>query len=347
MEHPYRDDYWHKINLDHRASEVNIPCLHIGGWYDVFLRSTCEDWRRVCEGAKTHGAGENQWLLLGPGDHEFSTDFKPRVGRIDLGDGAVQKRWDVMTRFFDRWLKEEDNGFESSPRVEYFIIGENRWAASGTWPPRGTEETSWYPASGGRLLPGKEGLSGPDSDTYTYDPADPVRWSEDIDLWYFARDLKDRRSMEERSDVLIYSSGPQEEDLTIAGTIQVVLFASSDRRDTDFTAALVDVFPDGYAQLVQEGILRARYRQGDEGPVFLEPERVYRFELDLRATAYTFFRGHRLRLEISSSNFSRFDRNTNTGEDPVRDTRPLPARQRIYHCSEYPTALILPLMKNR
>ncbi|MBN2049599.1 MAG: CocE/NonD family hydrolase [Spirochaetales bacterium] len=343
MEHPYRDAYWDRINLDRRAGEVKIPCLHIGGWYDVFLRSTYEDWKLVCEQAGTEEAKENQWLLLGPNDHEFTTDFTPKAGMIDLGKEGMMKRWDIMTRFFDHWLKDEDNGFESTPRVAYFIIGENRWESSDTWPPKGTEVVPWHLSSGGHLVRGTEELTDPEYDEYTYDPADPVRWSEDIDLWYFARELKDRRSMETRPDVLLYSGEPLQRNLTITGNIKVLLFVSSDRKDTDFTAALTDVFPDGSCHLVQEGILRARFRDGDGGPLLLEPGKIYPLTIDLWASAYTFFAGHRVRLEVSSSNFSRFDRNTNTGKDPLQDSDPLPARQKVFHSREYPSVLLLPV----
>ncbi|MBN1836294.1 MAG: CocE/NonD family hydrolase [Spirochaetales bacterium] len=366
MDHPCRDAYWEERNLS--AERIDLPCLHIGGWYDVFLRSTYEDWARMRKKAPSAETQDRQWLFLGPGDHEFSTDFRPRAGRMDLGPAAAQRRWAVLTRFFDCFLKGLDNGFDRRPRVSYFVMGANQWRSADSWPPPGVRMRSWYLASGGRAgvdpsdgrllrevqgegaagkaTPGDHAAgqanAGATEDCFRYDPADPVCGSEGINLWHLAEHLRDRSPVEARPDVLTFTSPVLERDFTVAGPIRVILFASTDRLDTDFTAALVDVYPDGYAQLIQEGILRGGYHNGDRVTQPLVPGRVYRFEIDLWATACLFPKGHALRLEVSSSNFSRFDRNLNTGAPAARDDEMLVAHERVYHSAEYPSALVLP-----
>jgi putative CocE/NonD family hydrolase len=359
MNHPLRDDYWEERNLTRAASRIAIPCLHIGGWYDVFLRSTYEDWERLRSSAADTRARENQWLFIGPGDHEFSTDFEPTAGRMALGTQAAGKRWDLLSRFFDYWLKGLPNGFDATPRVTYFLMGHNRWRHADTWPPRGTIVQSWYLKSSGRAAtdPGDGRLVGEGSqrgvqdslglpDHFLYDPADPVCASERIDLWHLAEHLQDRRPTERRLDVLTYTSPVLRQEVAVIGPIKVVLYASTDRRDTDFTATLVDVYSDGYAQLIQEGILRGRYLEGDRKIGLLQPGRVYRFQIDLWATAYVFAEGHAIRLEVSSSNFTRFDRNLNNGDPSAGGTTMLPARQTVYHSREYPSALVLTVSRH-
>ena len=180
-------------------------------------------------------------------------------------------------------------------------------------------------------------------DQFIYDPADPVTYSLNIDYWSLAKYMKNRKEVEGRRDVLVYTSKPTEADLEVTGPISVTLYASSSARDTDFTAALVDVFPDGYCHLIQEGIIRARYRDSDRDPTLITPGEIYMYNIDLRATSFVIKQGHCIRVEISSSNFNLFDRNLNTGNKFGVEDEMIKATQKIYHSKEFPSHITLPL----
>ena len=181
------------------------------------------------------------------------------------------------------------------------------------------------------------------ADRYVYDPLDPVALTMDVELWSRAEHMRDRAQLPERPDVLVYDTAPLEEDLEITGPITATLYASSSTVDTDFTAALVDVFPNGYARLVQEGIIRASYRESDREPLPIEPGAVYEYTIDLWATSYVVKAGHRIRVEISSSNFDRYDRNPNTGDAFGTAVNPVTANQQVFHTAEYPSRITLPI----
>jgi putative CocE/NonD family hydrolase len=194
------------------------------------------------------------------------------------------------------------------------------------------------------VLTGTPSAGDEPADEYTYDPMDPVDIAVDEMGWMLAETLQDRARLAERPDVLVYETAPLEGEVEITGPISVTLFAASSAPDTDFTAALVDVFPDGYAHLIQEGIIRASYRNSEREPSPIEPERVYEYSIDLWATSYVVNAGHRIRVEISSSNFNFYDRNPNTGEPFGTATTPVPAQQRVLHTSQYPSRITLPIL---
>jgi putative CocE/NonD family hydrolase len=338
-------------------AQVRVPALHFGGWYDTFTRGTIAIW----EGVRTHSTNEkardSQWLVMGPWDHEHvsvqisGAAGMTRIGRLEIGDSSVSTYGELLIEFFDHTLRGLDNGFASRPRVQYFTIGDNAWRSTRQWPPEGVRATPMYfhshgkaetDSGDGRLdlaRPGEEPV-----DAYHYDPRDPVTITSEISVWERGVAMSDRAKVPKRTDVLAYTSDPLEDPLELTGPITVNLFASSTAPDTDFTAALVDVFPDGYSLLVQEGILRASFRDRDVPPAPIEPGEVYRFAIDLWATSYVVPLGHRLRVEISSSNFPRFTRNLNTGHEFGMSDEIAVADQTIYHSEEYPSHILLPVM---
>ena len=352
LRHPTRDSYWERINLSHKYAQVKIPVLHMGGWCDLFVSAAIDDWGGVRANSDDAQARENQWLLIGPWDHTFTTNYTHRIGQLDIGDASTTTYWDDCQAYFDYWLMGIDNGFDSTARVKVFTIGDNEWHSRSEWPPAGTTYRDFYFHSGGNAHlakgDGSLGSTAPTSaepvDSYIYDPRDPVALTMNEDLWARAKYLQDRALLSDRPDVLVYDTAPLDAGMEITGPISVTLHAASSARDTDFTAALVDVFPNGYAHLVQEGIIRASFRESDRERSFIEPGRIYAYAIDLRAASYVIKMGHRIRVEISSSNFNRYDRNPNTGNTFGMDAHVNSAEQTIYHNAEYPSRITLPIM---
>jgi putative CocE/NonD family hydrolase len=260
----------------------------------------------------------------------------------------------METRWFDYWLKGIDNGIVDEPPLRLFIMGVNEWRDEHEWPLARTDWQKWYLHSGGgaNSVRGDGRLSTDEPadeqpDRFVYDPRFPVQTmgganccSSHIVPW----GPYDQRNVEMRTDVLCYTSAPLERDMEVTGPIRAVLYASTDGPDTDWTVKLVDVSPDGYAMNLCDGILRARFHEGFESESLLEPNRIYRYEIDVAATGNLFLEGHRIRLEISSSNFPRFDRNPNTGNELGRDTEMRRARQTVYHDSDHPSHVLLPVI---
>ena len=289
---------------------------------------------------------------MGPWPHQLSMSTK--TGDIDFGVGSMVDLDALDIRWFDYWLKGIDNGILDEPPLRIFIMGINEWRDEHEWPLARTDWQKWYLHSGGSansvmgngVLSPQE-LSDQQPDSYIYDPQFPVQTiggnnccSPDIVAW----GPYDQRPVEARNDVLCYTSAPLEEDLEVTGPITLVLYASTDGLDTDWTAKLSDVSPDGYSKNLCDGIIRARFREGFEEPVLLTPNEVYRYEIDVSVTGNVFKRGNRIRVDVSSSNFPRFDRNMNTGNDPGMDTEMRVARQTIYHAREYPSHILLPVI---
>jgi putative CocE/NonD family hydrolase len=349
IEHPRRDDYWAKIDLNDSHEKIKIPILHWGGWYDVFLKGTIDDWMEMC----AHGEGRakgNQWLVIGPDDHEAPL-ASDRIGQLRIGGIRADKFTETMVGFFDHWLKGADNGFEKSSRVKIFTIGDNVWRDEATWPLKRMRPTEYYLHSGGKAnsLMGDGALSteAPKSepyDTFIYDPADPVRQSLEEDLWSLAETMMDGDCTERRPDVLVYTSDVFKTEMEVTGPISLRLFASSTSDTTDFMAKLLDVFPDGYVHMIQEGILRIESAQlGGSGKSRLKDERS-EFNIDLTATSFVIKAGHRMRLEICSSDFNRYDRNLNMPGEYGRQTGCNKAKQTVYHDSYRPSRIVIPVI---
>lgn len=272
----------------------------------------------------------------------------PAADALDLT--GLQLRW------FDRWLKETDNGVDREPPVMLFVIGIDRWRAEADWPLPGTQYRPYCLHSAGRAntLHGDGTLSDEPPgdeppDVYLYNPLRPVLTvgGQILMPGGNANGPRDQRAVEMRDDVLVYSTPVLERPVEVTGPIELRLFVASSARDTDFTGKLVDVYPDGRAMILTEGILRARYRNSFTAPELLEPDAIYEIRLDLWATANVFLPGHRIRLEVSSSNFPRFDRNSNTGGEIASEAagQYRPAINRIFHDAAHPSHLILPIIE--
>ncbi len=358
IRHPSYDAYWERLgNIEARYAEIDVPAYGFGGWYDVFLQSTLNNFKGVANQGYSEKARRSQKVLIGPWIHSLGERGTcSKTGDIDFGpESTIDLRGEEL-RWFDFWLKGMDNGILDEPRVKVFVMGANRWREADTWPIPGTRYTRYYLHSRGKAnsLHGDGGLGtalpiSEPPDSYIYDPTNPVPTlggstccGEDVTP--VTMGPRDQRPAEERPDVLVYTTPPLEADLEVTGPVSVTLYAASDAPDTDFTAKLVDVFPDGHAMNVAQGIIRARYRDSWEQPTLLEPSRVYEYSIDLWSTSNCFLRGHQIRVEISSSNFPQFDRNPNTGNPFGLDTEVRTATQRVYHDADHPSHILLPIV---
>ncbi len=340
-----------------RYDRVETPIFHLTGWYDFVSPQTLDMFEGVDQA--THGKNQApfQKLLVGPWRHDQQWGDETLVGDEDFGAVSImgmEKIVKLTTRWFDHWLKGIDNGITKDKPVELFVMGANAWRTFDRWPPQRVAFQKWHVGSkeGANGLAGDGGLvaAEPTStghDSFTFDPMDPVPTDGGANCHFFLKTLgvRDQRSMEERRDVLVYTSPPLEEDLTIIGPLTAVIYASTEGRHTDFTAKLVEVRSDGYARIIRDGIRRGP----DSSPLRkiepMEPGKVYRFTIDLGETAIAIAKGHRLRLDVSSSNFPKFTRNPNTGESPERATEFRKVVQRVYFSEQYPSHVLLPVLK--
>lgn len=351
LAHPSYDEYWKQISIEEHYSKIAVPALTVTAWYDIFLGGALRNYL----GIKAHGGSEaarkGQHLFVMIGGHAGSGR---KIGEIDFGPAATEEeQGEITLRWYDYLLKGVQNEFAGKP-VKLFVLGLDQYREEDDWPLSRAQNTKYFLHStkGANSLGGDGSLStaSPRSespDHYVYDPANPaptVGGPLCCDELHVSPGPRDQRAVEGREDVLIYTTPAFAQDTEITGPIALELFAKSSAVDTDFTAKLVDVAPDGYAQNLTEGIVRARYRDSQEKPSPMNPGQIYKFTIDLWATSNVFRKGHLLRLEISSSNFPRFDRNLNTGEDPAFATKYVSATNTIYHDAEHPSALILPVL---
>jgi predicted acyl esterase len=338
------------------GDRLDVPALFFDSWYDYGPAETLELFNKLRRESPSARARNNQFVIIAPGTHCGYANASERtlVGERDLGDA----RMDVMglkLRWYDHWLKGVDNGVTDMPRVQYYLMGANRWRSAETWPVPGTRLAKVWLSSGGHANSvhgdGSLRFSAPEeaeSDTFVYDPADPVPslgghaccTGTDTEAGAY-----DQRRIEAREDVLVYTSPPLEAGLEVTGPLAVVLQVSSSAADTDFTAKLVDVYPDGRAFNVQEGALRMRYRDGFDRNLRMREGEIYEVRIDLHATSNWFGPGHRIRLEVSSSNFPRWDRNLNTGGNNYDESEFIVARNTVHHSPERPSYLVLPIVE--
>ncbi len=351
LAHPNYDDYWKRWSIEEHLSNINVPMLTVAAWYDIFLGGSLRNY----EGVKLHGgtdaARKGQRLLVMVGGHAGNGRT---IGDLDFGPAAEFDPEEVMLSWYDHILKGAANDFVSAKPVRIFVMGANQWRDEDEWPLTRARETKYFLHSAGKANSlrgdGTLALTVPRSeafDRYLYDPRNPVPTIGGplcCDGQHLKPGPRDQRPVEARDDVLVYSTPALAQDLEVTGPVTLELFASSSAVDTDFLAKLVDVWPDGFAQNLTEGIIRARYRESPERPVLMNPSQTYKFRIDMWATSNVFRKGHRLRLEISSSNFPRFDRNLNSGEDATSGRKFLSATNVIYHDAEHPSALILPIV---
>ncbi|HLV99153.1 MAG TPA: CocE/NonD family hydrolase [Ktedonobacterales bacterium] len=356
IEHPFAPEYSAPSTILGHHGKVNVPCYNAGGWYDIFLAGTLRNFQEM----RAHGAtpeARQARLLIGPWSH---TNASNTVGDTAFGYGAsaalINLQIDFMSlqlRWFDRWLKGIENGVDREPPVKIFVMGENVWRDEQEWPLARALPTPFYLHSGGHAntLEGDGSLttelpSDESADRFEYDPLNPVPTLGGSLLMpaVYRSGAINQQPIERRDDMLVYTSAPLEHDLEVTGPITVTLWAASSAPDTDFVARLVDVHPDGFARNLTDGIIRARYRHGLQTPELLEPGKAYEYTIDLWATSNLFKAGHRIRLDITSSNFPRWDRNLNTGHEIGADAEVQSATQTILHSREYPSHVLLPVV---
>lgn len=356
LSHPLAGDFWLPSSPNAGYDQISVPALNISGWYDIFLWSTFQNYTGMQQRGASEAARQNQRLIIGPWTHgNFSGIFPEReFGRSS--SAAVIDLPGVHLHWFDRWLKDVDNGIDQEPPVMIFVMGIDEWRTEADWPLPDTQYQPYYLYSNGgaNTLNGDGTLSteppgDEPSDVYLFNPLRPVPTvgGQVILPGGNAMGPRDQREVELRDDVLVYNTPVLEQTVEVTGPIELRLFVSSSAPDTDFTGKLVDVYPDGRAMILTEGILRARYRNSFTDPELMEPGTVYELRLNLWATSNVFLPGHRIRLEVSSSNFPRFDRNSNTGGIIANETRDQyqPAINRIYHDTAHPSHLILPIIE--
>jgi len=347
--------YWRRWLIDHASDhfrflekhrEIDVPVLNMTGWYDQQI-GTIKQFTGMVANGRTERARQNQHLIVGPWTHTL-TDLNRKVGDVDFGPEALRDFYEIADAWFSHWLKGDGAEGLGWPPVQVFVMGDNAWRAENEWPLARTDYTDFYLHSGGgantvvgdgvltRQPPGDER-----PDAYAYDPRDPV-----MTLYTSGGQHApmDQRPLEGRQDVLVYATPPLETPVEVTGPIEVRLWAASSARDTDFVAKLIDVWPDGFAQELCHGIVRARYRESFDTPSTIEPGEAYEYTIQVNPVSNVFKQGHRIRLDISSSDFPNFDRNHNTGGDDYREAVLQTARQTVFHDAAHPSRVILPVI---
>jgi putative CocE/NonD family hydrolase len=348
LKHQSYDSYWKAISDEERLGKVRVPTYSLGGWFDLLVGGTINGFKGVRANGATAAAREGAKLIIGPWGHGPTRKY----GDIDFGPTAMRDLFDLELRWNDRHLKGMQNGIDREAPVELFVMGVNKWAHFADWPVPGTRFTPLYLTSGGQANSSRGdgrlefAVPAAGKDGYEYDPRNPVPsvGGNDCCGAPFPAGPRDQRPVEARQDVLVYSTGILKEAVTIAGPVEMRLFAATDGRDTDFVAKLVDVFPDGSAINLAEGILRARFHKGLDRMELLEPGKMYEFVIDMRGTANVFQPGHRIRVDVTSSNFPQYDRNPNTGEDLGVSARVRTAKQTVFHGGAGRSHIVLPVV---
>ncbi|MCH7734498.1 MAG: CocE/NonD family hydrolase [Chloroflexi bacterium] len=358
LEHPALDDYWQQYRIENSYSDITAPALNIGGWYDIFLLGTIRNFLGLRNGGGSEAARSGSRLLIGPWSH--TTLGQNQTGANDYGTIASQLGLDLdelTFNWFDRWLKDADTGNaridDGGSPITIFVMGDNAWRDESEWPLARATRTRFYLHSDGHAnsrngdgVLSTEPPAGEPSDQFRYDPMDPVPTKGGplcCSPTFMPSGPQDHSANEDRADVLVYSTPPLEQDVEVTGPVRLVLRAASSAVDTDFTAMLLDARPCGCAHNLCDGILRARYRNDPAAPMFLTPGEPALFEIDLVATSNVFKKGHSIRLEVSSSNFPRFNRNLNTGKEFESDEVAV-ATNTVFHTSEMPSYMELDIV---
>ncbi|MFW6128778.1 MAG: CocE/NonD family hydrolase [Candidatus Aminicenantaceae bacterium] len=346
------DPAWYEGGLYHDDMPFNVPALWFISWYDISISPNLALFNHVRKKAINPEAAHHQFAVIAPVRHcAFTRATKETiVGERNLGDARFNTNG-LIYDWFDHWLKGENNGIlEKTPKVQYYTMGLNKWQSSEAWPPEGTEMVTLYLTSKGNANSvfgdGRLTTSPPrpedNPDGFTYDPDHPVPMhgggfcclGSDYEAGSF-----DQRQIESRHDILVYSTDPLKEGVEISGPIEITLYVSSDVKDTDFTVKLVDVYPDGRAFNLDDTIQRVRYRKGYDKEVFMEQGKVYKLPVSPMSTSNYFAPGHRIRIEVSSSNFPRYARNLNTGSNNYDETVGVVAHNKVHHSAQYPSQI--------
>lgn len=352
------DSAWYKGGLYHDNMPFPVPAFWFVSWYDVSTSPNLALINHVKnKGATTPEVATNQYLVIAPTLHCGYTRAAENtiVGERSVGDARLNYNEQIYA-WFDRYLKGEQNTFAAkTPKVQYYTMGSNKWQKADAWPPANAQMQTWYLHSGGKANSlygdGKLSIESPakqSPDGFVYDPMNPVP-SYGGNVCCTGNAIQggsmDQQAMETRQDILVYTSEPLANGIEVSGFIETTLYVSSDAKDTDFTIKLIDVDENGKAWNLDETILRARYREGFDKEVFMEKGKVYKLELSPMSTSNFFAKGHRIRIEISSSNFPRFDRNLNTGGNNFDEATGVKAMNQIFHNAQYPSMIKLPVMQ--
>ncbi|MHB8094893.1 MAG: CocE/NonD family hydrolase [Candidatus Aminicenantales bacterium] len=351
------DPAWYEGGLFHDSGRIDRPGLWFMSYYDIAIAANIEAFNFVRKTAKGE-IGDQQWAVIAPVGHCGFTRATEHtiVGERDMGDARLNYQ-DIMYGFFDRFLKgEHSDVLAALPKITYYTMGMNKWQAADAWPPKGAVPMTFYLGSGGKANTlngdGTLALKAPSADKpdgFTYDPMNPVPTHGGYRVTNNVGGVDgsyDQRTIEERPDVLVYSSEPFKEGLEVTGTMTPTLYVSSDCKDTDFTVKVIDVYPDGRAYTLDESIQRMRYREGyNKPPVWMEPGKVYKAAFLPLITSNYFEVGHRMRVEISSSSFPEYDRNLNTGGNNYDETKGVTAHNVVHHSKKYPSSLTVTVMK--
>ena len=352
VDHEQRDDYWRDLSYVDRRDRITTPALHVGGWFDLFLGGTLDNYQTLRGTAATEHARRHQALIVGPWTHADQTGLAGELHFGALASAQAIGLEQLQVSFLAAVLRDESSQ-RGGVRVKLFVMGDNVWRDEDDWPLARTEWTRWYLHPGGSLSPAEPEASAGTSQ-FSYDPADPVPTvggpvlmpaGPDGDISWLGG-TRDQRGIEARPDVLSFTSEVLADELEVTGPLSVTLHATTSAADTDFTAKLVDVWPDGRAMGIADGIIRARYRDGTGQPAPVTPGVVYEYTIDLIATSQVFKPGHRVRVDVSSSNFPCFDRNPGNGALAATGTEQdfVVADQTICHDAAHPSYITLPVI---
>ena len=354
------DEDWYKGGLYHDDMGFGVPSFWFVSWYDVATSPNLELFNHVRNNAESKSVRENQYLVISPTLHCGFKRAKENtiVGELSVGDARLNYD-EQIALWFDHFLKGDKNNFENKiPRVQYYTMGINKWQQSETWPPKGVTYQTYFLGSKGnaQTMYGNGTLSlsknsKPEGkDSFVYDPMNPVK-SYGGGVCCTGNAVQggsfDQRIMETRADILVYTSQPLEEGIEVSGFIEAHLYVSSDVKDTDFTVKIIDVYPDGRAYNLDETIQRARYRDGYDKEVFMDKGKVYKVSLSPMSTSNYFKKGHRIRIEVSSSNFPRFARNLNTGGNNYDEKTGVVATNNIHYSENYPSQIRIPVISKK
>lgn len=333
--------------IERDLASIRIPTYVVAGWYDELNEGMLENYARQAK-----GSGDLR-LIVGPWHHNVTTQREARIGRVPTADAHLDRYYHEIERYFRHHLAEDGASAWNPPgRVLIYVMGSNEWRYEEEWPLARARSTSLYLNSTGKagddIGDGVLGRTSPQgdqpTDCYDYDPLDPVRPVEGLDVWWVLDGMGDRSAVESRSDVLVYSTPVLNEEIEVTGIIKATLYAASSAPDTDFIVTLVDVYPDGHTQYLTNGVVRAGYRDGLDERRLIEPGKVYKYEFPLRPISNLFKKGHRIRIEVTSSDMDRYARNQNVADEPGTTANVAIARQTIFHSVEYPSGIELPVI---
>jgi putative CocE/NonD family hydrolase len=360
MTHENYDDFWRKMSIRDKYTEMDVPAFHITGWYDDLTHETIQNFTQMRKQSRSEYARRWQKLLIGPWGHGIRTD--PKYGEMDFGPQMTTDSRALHLHWYDYHLKGVQNGLDQEAPIRIYVMGENVWRDEQEWPLARAKATHFFLHSNGsantRMGDGKLNDKTPaaePSDKYVYDPRFPAPTygghgsgggGITPDSAFSINGPMDQRSIQQRNDVLVYSTDALTDDVEVTGEIDLNLFFSTDVRDTDFFATISDVYPDGHAVLITEGGVRARFRESFEKPTLLTPNEVYKINIPIWETSNVFKKGHRIRLHVTSSNFPRFNRNLNSGKPMAEETEQdiRVANQIVLHDAAHPSELVLPVI---